>query len=280
MSSNKLMLIVAIVAGFLATVLAFTYISSATKELEQRESEPKVALVFTVNNLPANHILDPDTDLTSGMVGASSSPGLVHAAVKADELESLRGRRINAPVPAGMAILYSHLSGLKDIELAPATRAVSITVNEEGILGGLLVPGDRVDILVSFRKDKTVNEEAIPSFDYDNPQAAIGAILSQVSAQSMDPDHWEVEEILQNVRVIAIDDRLTMSRQQHVFSGEAGLQEIQDAGGPQNVVTLELTPTQAKMLIKARAGGGNYLSLLLRPGSPGVVTRENTSDGS
>jgi Flp pilus assembly protein CpaB len=95
----------------------------------------------------------------------------------------------------------------------------------------------------------------------------------------MDPEHWEVEEILQNVRVIAIDDRLTMSRQQHLFAGEAGIQEIQDAGGPQNVVTLELTPNQAKTLIKARAGGGNYLSLLLRPGSPGVVVSENPADG-
>ena len=54
--SNRLMLMVAVAAGVLATILAFAYINSATS---QQEAEPSVSILFVANDLPANHVLDP-----------------------------------------------------------------------------------------------------------------------------------------------------------------------------------------------------------------------------
>ena len=279
MQSNRLMLIIAIVAGVVATLMAFTYISSATKSLEGSEGEETVSIIFALNNLDANRVIEPDTDLSTNNVGTLSSPGLVHAAVKADEMESLRGRRINAPIPAGMPILYAHLAGVQDIELAANSRAMGITVTDEGIMGGILVPGDRVDILVGFVGPDPEGgaAEREPQFDASNPNAMMSAIFSQVAQRAVSPANWEVESVLENVRIIAIGDRLGKSRQQHVYSRESGLEDFAAGVSPINIVTLEVTTEQAKQLIKAQAGGSNPLYLLLRPGSPGVIMTEESA---
>lgn len=279
MQSNKLMLIIAIVAGVVATVMAFTYISSATKAAETGPEEAQVSIVLALANLPANKVLNPDTDLTTANFGVSSNAGMINAAVKADELESLRGRRINDPIPAGMPVLYAHLAGIMDIELAPASRAMGITVSDEAILGGILVPGDRVDIMVTYQKKEempAMDSADVPAFDINNPAALIGAVMNQGMQQSMAPSSWEVEEILQNIRVIAIGDRLGKSRQQHVYSRESGMEDFMGGASPVNILTLEVTIEQSKQLIKAMAGGKNNVHLLLRPGSPGVITRDDS----
>ena len=67
MGGNRLMLIVAIVAGALAMVLAFTYINAATKAAE--EPEQQVPLLFVIDDLPANHLIDPAKDLRIDRVG-------------------------------------------------------------------------------------------------------------------------------------------------------------------------------------------------------------------
>lgn len=263
MQGNRLMLVIALVAGVLATVLAFTYISSATSAVEAQEPEPQVSILFVVNDLPANHILDPENDLRVDPVGAVTSPALARAAVKSEELGSLRGLRISGPLPAGVPLLYSHLTSVQDIDLAPGSRAMSIDVKSANLMGGILVPGDRVDIIVSYRKPAEAAD--MPAFDAQNPGNAIGAMMSQALGQAGGgvPSDWEADEVLSNIRVIAIGDQLSVSRQSHMFGVAGG------GGGGSSTVTLELTPDQAKDLIRATAGGGNALTLLLRPaGTP------------
>lgn len=261
MQANRLMLLVAVAAGVLATVLSFSYIRAATSAVEQQKPEQRVDVLFVKDDLPANHALDPDQDLRVDSVGEESSPGLARAAVKADEIESVRGLRISGPLPAGVPLLYSHLTSVQDINLAPGSRAMAISVSGANLMGGILVPGDHVDIIVSYRKPQPPG--AIPEFNPDDPQAALGAMMSQMMPQPGVPSDWEAEEVLSNIRVIAIGEHLTVSRQAQMF-GVAG-----NEGGGSSTVTLEVTPDQAKDLIRATAGGGNPLTLLLRPvGTP------------
>jgi pilus assembly protein CpaB len=266
MHGNRLMLVIAIVAGILATILAFTYINSATSAAEEQEPEPQVSVLFVVNDLPANHALDPELDLRVDTIGAVTSPGLARAAVKADERASVRGLRISGPLPAGVPLLYSHLTSVQDVDLAPGMRAMSISVRSANLMGGILVPGDHVDIIVSYKKPAAPAD--VPQFDMENPQAGLNAMMGQVMGQALGqggvPSEWEAEEVLSDIRVIAIGERLTVSRQAHMY-GVAGTGR---AGGS-STVTLEVTPDQAKALIRAMAGGGNPITLLLRPsGTP------------
>jgi len=261
MQGNRLMLIIAVAAGVMAMVLAFTYISSATSSLEKQQAEPMESVLFVVSDLPPNHVLDPDVDLRVDKVGAHTSPGLARAAVKADELEAVRGQRISGPIPAGMPLMYSHLATIQDIELTPGMRAMSIAVDEAGMLGGILVPGDHVDIVVSYPREEEGPGQSAPPIDTTDPQAALGAVFAQVMSQSMNPTAWEAQLVLSNIRVIAIGEHLRISRQQQLYGPESGLGGF--AGS--NIVTLEVTSQQALDLIKASAGSANPITLLLRP---------------
>ena len=267
MQNNRLMLIVALVAGVMATVLAFTYIRTARAALEDEEPEQTVEVLFVVTDLAANHVIDSEGDLRVGRVGVETAPGLARGAVKASERNAVHGLRINAPLPAGVPLLYSNLTTIQDIELAPGSRAMAITVDSANMMGGILVPGDRVDIIVSYRREK---EMEVPDFDPQNPQASMGAMMGQVLGQSSTvPSDWEAEEVLSDIRVIAVGQLLTASRQAQMF-GMSGL------GGGGSTVTLEVTSQQARELIKATAGGSNPLTLLLRPTDSAAETGTST----
>jgi Flp pilus assembly protein CpaB len=258
MQGNRLMLIIAVVAGVMATVLAFTYINSATSAFEEQEPEPQVGVLFVVNNLPANHALNPDTDLRVDTVGATTSPGLVRSAIKAEERESVRGLHISSPLPAGVPLLYSPIAPIVELELEPGMRAMAIDVSGANLMGGILVPGDHVDIIVSYKKASEAG--AVPEFDMEDPGAAIASMMGQVmGGQGGVPSNWEAEEVLTNIRIIAIGEQLTVSRQAHMFGVAGG------SGTGSSTITLEVSSDQAKDLIRATAGGGNPITLLLRP---------------
>lgn len=264
MQGNRLMLIVAVVAGVVATVLAFLYIGSKTRAIEANSGEPTVELLFALNDLSANHALIPEEDLHARPVGEHSAPGLVASAVKADELESVRSKFINAPIPAGGPLLYSHLASIDDIELGPGMRAMGVNVDEQATLGGILIPGDRIDILVSYKLKDPTEAAIMPSPDASDPMALVGAMMGQFVKESIAPEKWQVETVLEDVRVLAINDRLNLSRQQHLFGMDTGMEGREGLGG-KSVVTLELMPDQARNLLRAQAGGGNPLTFLLRP---------------
>ena len=90
MHGNRLMLVIAIVAGILATILAFTYINAATSAAEEQEPEPQVSVLFVVNDLPANHALDPEleNEATAATAHASHDPHRVAAGRVAGLLEA------------------------------------------------------------------------------------------------------------------------------------------------------------------------------------------------
>ena len=81
MQSNRLMLIIAVVAGVMATVLAFTYIRSATSALESPQTEAVVSVLFVTRDLPANHEINPETDVRAQDVGATSAEAVARGAV-------------------------------------------------------------------------------------------------------------------------------------------------------------------------------------------------------
>lgn len=252
------MLIVAVAAGLVATVLAFAYINSAAKG---DEPEQTVRLLFVTEDLPANHVLDPETDLRSGAVGLFTSAGLVRAAIKADEQEALRGRQINGPLPAGVPLLYSHLAPILDLDLSPGTRAM--VINAAGV-PAILVPGDHIDLIVSYQsRPEGESDPTQAGIDFGDPSAALSAMFAQATASTTDPTHWEAKQVLGNIRVIAIGDRFHLSRQQMSLGVGPG-------AGSGGEITIEVTSADALHLIQSTAGGQNPVTILIRPPQPWV----------
>ena len=275
MASNRLMMMVAVIAGLLATALAFLYLTQTRASLEQEKTEPSEQVLVAVRDLAANTTLLPDEDLTIKEIPARTFSFLAGAAVNSAERNSLDGRRINAPIPAGTPLLYSHLTEIVDLKISPAARAMTVSVNESGSLGGLLVPGDRVDVVITSQytpPQDTSQPAPIPSFDANNPDAAISAVLGQVMSQSIGQianAEYISEVVVSNVKILAVGQKLSMSRQQFLL---APSERNSRSGGGAKTVTLEVTMEQALALASASAGGTG-VTLLLRGQEQGETSR-------
>jgi pilus assembly protein CpaB len=120
--------------------------------------------------------------------------------------------------------------------LAPDSRAISIKVDEETGVSGLIRPGDYVDVVLTQVFEK--GESQIESRAAGAAQTAARRALS--------------ETILRNVRVIAIDQEIA----------QGGRGPLLAASKPVQTVSLELAPEQVNKIAVARQIG--KLSLTVR----------------
>ncbi len=257
------MLLVAAVAALAATFLAFLYIENATNQIEEIVPPQTLDILFTVEDLAPNSVIDAQKDLRVVTVVVDNTPEYARAAVKASDRGAVDGRPITSPVPAGVPLFYAHLAPIKDVDIGAGMRAMAINVSSESLMGGILVPGDHVDILVSYQLDKDTTAEPAAGGDPNDPTAAIGDMMSAVmdqlgSAGGSVPSQWVTEDVLLDVRIIAVGSALSGSRQAQLFG-------ISGGSGRSSTVTLELTPFQARELVRVQANGRNPLTLLLRP---------------
>lgn len=122
--------------------------------------------------------------------------------------------------------------------LAPDSRAISIKVDEESGVSGLIRPGDYVDVLLT-----QAFEKADPARRSMN-EATLAKSEERILAKS--------EMILANIRVIAIDQEIA----------QGGRPASAVVGKQAQTVSLELTSEQVKTVIVAKQLG--TLSLAVR----------------
>ncbi len=145
----------------------------------------------------------------------------------ADSKASLSGSLVRKFVEAGSPITLQDIvrpqdRGFLASVLAPDTRAISIKVDEESGVSGLIRPGDRVDVLLTQVFDK------------------VDAARRTLS-----------ETVLRNVRIIAID--------QEIVQGGRGIAAV--IAKPVQTVSLELTPEQVNRITVAKQLGKLSLSV-------------------
>lgn len=148
-----------------------------------------------------------------------------------DNVETLSGSVLRDAVKAGEAIgrdrlLSPNERGFLAAVLPPGMRAVSVAVDEVSGAAGLIFPGDRVDLLLTQDVGDNVD-----------------------SARRL-----ASETVLDNVRVIAVDQRVDPT---------AGNGETPQGGAARiaRTVTLEVTPRQAQVVTVAARLGRLTLSL-------------------
>jgi pilus assembly protein CpaB len=143
-----LMLGGALGAGSAAAYFANNYIDKSVSErraaLDAQYTPVKVVV--------AAHDLRPGTPLSSQTVAIRDVPNsFLHSeAVLADRWQSITGRVLARPVRSGEPVLASHLA--QDLaagfssHLDPGMRALTIPVDEESSISGMLAPADRIDL--------------------------------------------------------------------------------------------------------------------------------------
>jgi pilus assembly protein CpaB len=237
---------VAVVAGGLAALLA-----GRQADVETPPTPEPVAKLDTTEVLVAKS----DIGLGQSVSGsdmqwqtwpvAAASPYFIRKSDKPNAITDFSGSIARAPMVAGEPIREGKLikangSGFMAAILPAGMRAVSTEISPETGAGGFILPNDHVDVLLS-RRDRDAEKSA-------------------------GHDSFVSETILNNIRVLAIDQAIEEKNGQKVVVGKTA--------------TLELSPRQAETLALSRQLG--TLSLALRSLADGSkpVTEEKSQPRS
>jgi pilus assembly protein CpaB len=238
-SARIVVLGVAVVAGGLAAVMA-----GRQAEVKAPPPPEPVAQLATTEVLIAKKDIGLGQSVSVADVQwqmwpvAAAGSYFIRKPDKPNAIEELSGSIARAPMVAGEPIREAKLikangSGFMAAILPSGMRAVSTEISPETGAGGFILPNDHVDVILS-RRDR----EAEKSSGHDN---------------------FVSETILNNIRVLAIDQAVEEKNGQKVVVGKTA--------------TLELAPRQAETLALARQLG--TLSLALRSLADGSKPTED-----
>jgi pilus assembly protein CpaB len=195
-------------------------------------STQRVAVVTAARALRPGVLIKPD-DIASREMAQSAIPAGSFTDSPSERID-LVGSMVRRPVAAGAALLSADVlrpgdHGFLAAVLRPGKYAVTVAVDAVSGSAGLIWPGDTVDLILT----QVIEAPNLP------PGRRVAA-----------------ETVLQNVRVIAIDQQLAGGPQPGTTQTQAN-----------RTVTLEVSAAEAeKVQVAARIG---RLSLLVRATEPG-----------
>ena len=236
MNLARIILIVAAfsVAGVTA-LLVKNYLQSREAEFAVTNKEPKIEKVPTVRILVADSDLAAGTMVSEKLLRWQTWPndGLSPEYIvqgkdgTSDKPADFSGWAVRRGIATGEPITRHRLlepgtAGFLAGALSPGMRATSISVNAETGTAGFILPGDRVDVLLTQQISQTRGVEG------------------------GNRDKFISETVISNVRVLAIDQDFN---------------DIDEQTRVGKTVTLELTPKQAESLAVAKSMGRISLSL-------------------
>jgi len=179
-------------------------------------------ILVATHGLPAGQFLQPnDLEWQSWPSDALNASYIVSGSRSLDDLV---GSVVRASIAGGEPVTDARLikkgdRGFLSAIMAPGTRAVTVTLQQTSGLGGLVLPGDHVDVVLT---------AAVPS------------------GVPNEPEHKASETVLEDIRVIAIDQKMSDMSNETVMARSA---------------TLEVTPKQAEILALVQDMGKLNLTL-------------------
>lgn len=247
--ANRVVLLISLVLAVLATILIFIFMN------QQDASRIKTRKVVVAKyDLPAGKGLNPSQDFA--FENWPESTKILGRTVDSENLESLRNKKLNQSVRSGDPILLSYFSTAAEIKITPGMVALSLPVRGANALSGLLVPGDKVRVLVT-KPAARYADTSNTSGDHSQPAPTL---------------QWLTSEIVKtDLRVIAVGSKLTRIRQQFALS------DNNDGGseGEFQTVTLEVTQEQARTILQETGAGQLPITLILC--TPAVPQATETS---
>ncbi|TAK74299.1 MAG: Flp pilus assembly protein CpaB [Dehalococcoidia bacterium] len=255
--SGSALLMIATVLGIATTAAAFAWLSRAgvapEQEVAATQRGPVRPAVVVVADVPAG------TQLTAKMLEVRDIPEVAYLPGTAAEIPSVVGRVTRYPLISGEQVGTHKLvaegrtgEGLA-FAVPPGMRAVSVSINEVRGAGGLIVPGDRVDVMVHTDYQRLFG-----------PSAVATIVASEEKKQPT------VITVLQDVMVLAIGQVTTPPIDGQ--SDAAALRPDEAAAQPKAAsATLAVSATQAQALFFAAQEG--TIGLMLRPFGDTTSTR-------
>jgi len=165
-----------------------------------------------------------------------------------DPAKVVEGAIVRDPILTGEPITNRKIvrggeGGYLSVVLTPGKRAMAVQVTSDTAVGGFILPGDRVDVLMTR--------------DVQNTSPDSGGGKSVIA-----------ETVLQNIRVLALDQSTAADKDAKSIVAATA--------------TLEVGPVEAEALARARAAGAVSLALRAYTdlGGPSGMTRPAAQDDS
>lgn len=228
-------LALAIVAGLAAALVSYLALKGAARSSDAPAIQGK-PVVIAAQNIPAR------TRITLEMVKVETVPSHLLTEGALSDIQRAVGRVARYPIASGEQITQAKLAEastgreISTHELAsivpPGKRAVAINVDEATMVGGLVLPGDFVDVIGVFEVDR------------DN----------HIYASLVIAENVQVLAVAQNVSQLPADAS-QLPPQERVRIGQAEPQP------KAKTVTLALDPPQVLAVSLASKKGTIYLAL-------------------
>lgn len=200
------------------------------------DQEPRVEILVADKDLGIGRELKAGDMRWQEWPKSNVFPGAVLRQDDQKPEEALEGR-LARDVAKGEPVVKSALLGqskgnMVAASLEPGQRAMAIEVKASSMVGGFIGPGDFVDVILTYRESVRADD--------DNPDVA--------KMIELNLDKYATETILQNVKILAVDQRSERPEDDKIKVGKT--------------VTLAVTSEDAERL--SLASGLGELKLALR----------------
>lgn len=151
MSARRtLIIVIAIALGVVAAVATVLYVNSV--QSRANHNAKLVAVYQVARDIPRN--TTGDTAIAAGLVKTGKIPKAFYPATAVTNINAIKGKVASATIPAGAVLVDGQFVDQKTAQAnfsatnIPAGQvAVSISVDSLHAVGGLIVPGDKVDLM-------------------------------------------------------------------------------------------------------------------------------------
>jgi pilus assembly protein CpaB len=252
LSQQKGILILAVVMGIVAIILVNTYATRVREESEAAKGEMTAVLTVT-------HDVDQGSSLTDDMLKETQVPKKWRNpnALGPEDKELVLGARTSVPLKADQQLTWSDVGRTEEgaMKLSDAIkageRAVTIPVDANSGISGLLHPNDHVDVIATF----TVPGEVDSGFEVSDQkmQAAkrLGVDVPRYLLKTVTVTLLQNVTILATGRITGADDNPAAQSQDPQRRDQPRYQQV----------TLLVTPREAEIVAYTIRKGEITLSL-------------------
>lgn len=234
--------VVAIVAAVLLGAVAVLAVSSYVKGIEESAASQLMGAVAVVRTIPKGENIRQG-DLMEKQVRRDEN------LIEWDDRTLVVGQVAAIEIKEGDLLTRSMFSEVerrfaKDL-LRPGQRAVTMPVDNDSGFAGMLVPGDVIDILITYM-----------------PASAMGAALGTAGMPGEDGAPQDnvggmvTTFMMQNITILALDNRTTIG----VYNAQGSDYNAKEYGS----ITIALKPEDAQLITFARQSAGVKMTFLLR----------------
>ena len=252
--SNRRLLLLAFVAGLVAAILVYAALSRSSESTGGAGGAASMGpAVVAKQDIPAR------TKITSSMVEIRQVPTDTRSELAYADMSQVVGRVTRYPIATNEELLSTKVVALDSVAktgdslsyvIPEGNRAISIEVSEVVSSGGLVLPGDYVDVIGVF--DVT--------FGAGDQETTVDKYFSRIILQNI-----EVLAVAQTVVDTAPEAGTTTGTDATTTdTGEQRVRNTEASPEPKaSTVTVSVTPQEAQLLFLAEENG--VLRLAVRP---------------